>query len=220
MKVESIVDIAAQHIEELIITGRLRPGEQIKEDDIAGTLDISRPPVREALNGLEGEGLVVRRPRKGAFVSEMAEKDIWEVYTLKAELYAMATDAAIDRISKSQARQLISLVERMGACSSTGKKIILKYQKLHWKFHVKIMEIAGNQRLFRFASNLHKQIRRYSFQTLSYEEHLLASHQYHNRIAVCIVDKDRENARNLMREHVLDAMNFLLNIPGILEEPE
>ncbi|WP_022666830.1 GntR family transcriptional regulator [Desulfospira joergensenii] len=215
MKIESLVDIATRYIEELIITGKLNPGEQIKEDIIAGQLDISRPPVREALNSLEGEGLVTRRPRKGAFVSEMTEKDIWEIYTLKAELYAMATDWAIDRITQEQIDELNSLVVLMGINSRPAQDVILNYQKHHRAFHTRIMEIAGNHRLVKFASSLHKQIRRYSFKTLGYEDHLNRSNQYHRQIAVHIAQKDKENAGKLMKEHVLDAMNFLLKTPGI-----
>ena len=218
MKVESVVGIATLHIEELIITGKLKPGEQIKEEDIASSLSISRPPVREALNCLEGEGLVVRKPRKGAYVFEMNEKDIWEVYTLKAELYAMATYCAIDIITETQINQLQSLIERMKKITTTKQSAILKYQKLHRGFHIKIMEIAGNQRLFKFASSLHKQIRRYSFLTLSYEEHLHASNRYHQQIVDMIVKKDKENAHKLMKEHVLNGMHFLLKLSSNLSD--
>ncbi|MCK5685189.1 GntR family transcriptional regulator [bacterium] len=218
MKVESIVGLATLHIEKLIITGKLKPGEQIKEEDIANSLSISRPPVREALNCLEGEGLVIRKPRKGAFVFEMNEKDIWEVYTLKAELYAMAIYGAIDVITDKQINQLQSLYEKMKKITNTKQSSILKYQKLHRAFHVKIMEIAGNQRLSKFASSLHKQIRRYSFLTLSYEEHLHVSNRYHEQIVDMIVKKNKENACKLMKEHVLNAMHFLLSISNNLSD--
>lgn len=218
MKLTSLVDIAAQYIEEQIVTGNLKPGEQIKEEDIVKQLDISRPPLREALKGLEVEGLVVRRPRKGAFVSEMTKKDIWEIYTLKAEMYALATTHAIDRITPEEISRLNKLVEKMKQTASPERKALLQYQKLHREFHILIMEIAGNQRLLKFASSLHKQLRRYSFQTLSYESHLNRSNGFHQEIATLIADRDKDNAARLMREHIMDAMEFLLNIPGIIEE--
>lgn len=218
MKVESIVEMATHYIEELIITGKLKPGQQIKEDDIASKLNISRPPAREALKCLEGEGLVVRKPRKGAFVIEMTQKDIWEVYTLKADLYAMAADFAIDTITDEQISQLQTLVEQMKKIANTEQRSVLKYQKLHRAFHIKIMEIAGNQRLFKFASNLHKQISRLSFKTLSNKEHLHVSNRYHQKIVDMISKKDKENARKVMKEHILSAMQFLLTTPSILKE--
>ncbi|MEH0023146.1 MAG: GntR family transcriptional regulator [Desulfobacter sp.] len=218
MRVESLVEMATRYIEELIVTGELKPGEQIKEDDIAGTLDISRPPVREALNGLEGEGLVVRKPRRGAFVIEMTEKDIWEIYTLKAELYATALNYAMDRITNAQILELKDLVAQMKANAETKEEKILAFQRLHREFHIKIMTIAGNQRLLKMAASLHKQIRRYSFQTLGYDAHLTASNQFHQRIVDLIEQKDREQACKMMRDHVLDAMTFLLSHPDIFND--
>lgn len=220
MKVESLVDIATKYIEDLIVTGKLKSGEQIKEEEIVRQLDISRPPVREALKSLEGEGLVVRRPRKGAFVSEMTRKDIWEIYTLKAELYGLAVTHAIDRITDEEVSQLNTLVEKMKKAAGPEQKKILEYQKQHRAFHIRIMEIAGNQRLLKFAATLHKQLRRYSFQTLSYESHLKKSNMFHQKIAGCIVEKDKGNAAKLMREHVIDAMEFLLQIPGVIEDKD
>lgn len=217
MEALSMVEIATRHIEELIITGKLNPGDQIKEDDIAGNLGISRPPVREALKCLEGEGLLVRKPRKGAFVTLMTEKDFLEVYTLKAELYAVAVEQAIDRITRPEVKLLFSLLERMKKNSRTDSVSIRKYQDLHYTFHTRILEIAGNQRLLKFASTLHKQVHRYSFRSLAFQEHLDASHRYHLQIAEYIDAKDKKNARGMMKEHVLEAMHFLLNIPGMLE---
>ena len=216
MRVESVVEVATRYIDELIVTGKLNPGEQIKEEEIANQLEISRPPIREALNCLEGEGVVVRKPRKGAFVIEMTREDALEIYTLKAELYSMATGLAIDRITDKEIEELNRLVGRMQQIKDTKRHAILEYQKLHSNFHKRIMEIAGNQRLLKFASNLHKQIRRYSFQTLSYEDHLRESNQYHKRIVEKIELKDKEKAREVMKEHILHAMHFLINTPGIL----
>jgi len=216
MRVESVVEVATRYIEELIITGKLRPGEQIKEEDIATKLEISRPPIREALNCLEGEGIVVRKPRKGAFVLRMTQRDVKEIYTLKATLYSMATELAIDVITDKEIKELKGLAQQMERITDTERGSILKYQKLHRRFHKKIMEIAGNQRLLKFASSLHKQIRRYSFQTLSFEGHLRDSSEYHNKIVAMIEAKDKENAHRIMSEHILHAMEFLLNAPGIL----
>jgi len=218
MKLESLADMTAHFIEKLIITDELKPGQQIKEDDIAAKLDISRPPVREAFKTLEGQGLVIRKPRKGTFVVEMMEKDIREVYTLKAELYALATKLAMDKIIQQEKDALSRLVQEMTVVVNAEPCDILTYQKIHSRFHNLIMEISGNTRLLNFASNLHKQIRRFSYQTLHYKDHLENSSAYHGKIMACIIDGDSINAARLMKDHVIDAMNFLLDIPNIFVE--
>ena len=218
MKVESLVDMTTRFIEKLIITDELTPGQQIKEDEIADRLDISRPPVREAFKTLEGQGLVIRKPRRGTFVVELFEKDIWEVYTLKAELYALATSLAMDNITDKQKNYLLSLVNKMNKIVETTECDILKYQKIHGLFHITIMEIAGNNRLQKIASNLHKQIRRFSYQTLHHKEHLEASSTFHTEIVEMIIEDKKDIACRLMKEHVIEAMHFLLSIPDVFNE--
>ncbi len=218
MKLESLADMTARFIEQLIITDELKPGQQIKEDDIAAKLDVSRPPVREAFKTLEGQGLVIRKPRKGTFVVEMTENDIREVYTLKAELYALATELAMDKIIQKEKETLSQLVQQMEVIVNAEICDILIYQKIHSEFHNSILEIAGNGRLMNFASNLHKQIRRYSYQTLHYKEHLDNSSTYHFKIMACIMDGDKVCASRMMKAHVIEAMKFLLDIPDIFAE--
>ena len=106
MRIESLVDLAKRHIQLWIIKGEYQPGQRLKEEEISARLDISRPPVREAFKFLEAEGLVIRKPRRGVFVSEMTAKDVWEAYTLKATLYEMATQLALDNISDLQIAEL------------------------------------------------------------------------------------------------------------------
>ncbi len=214
MKVKSLTDLTRDHIENLIVTNEFQPGQQLKEDDIAERLGVSRPPIREALKALEAQGLVVRKPRRGAFVPEMTEADVREIYMLKASLYSLATSLAMDRFSDRHRKTLCAIVHRMSQAAGTDECDILKYQKIHQKFHVMIMEVAGNQRLLNFASNLHKQIRRFSYQTLHYREHLDASCAYHEQILQKILENDKENACRLMTDHVMNAMHFLLDVQG------
>jgi DNA-binding transcriptional regulator YhcF (GntR family) len=91
LKIQSIVDNVRKYLLGRILHGELHPGQQVKEQEIASSLGISRPPIREALKLLEAEGLIVRKPNRGAFVATITERDAWEIYTLKCSLYEMAT---------------------------------------------------------------------------------------------------------------------------------
>lgn len=218
MKIESIVDIAKRHIEEWIITGQFLPGEQLKEEEICQRLEISRPPVREALKALEATGLVTRKPRRGVFVPEMTEKDIWEIYTLKATLYEMAIDLAIPAFTKKEVARLESLVAKMEACVKNEPFNVLQYQKLHRTFHNLIMDVAGNSRLKTFAENLHNQVSMISYKTLQEREHYLSSLYYHREIMRAIKGKNIKDARELTKEHVLTALDVLR--ASLSETPE
>jgi len=209
MEVQSLSDLARDHIMKQIARGALIPGQQIKEEEIAGRLSISRPPIREAFKSLEAEGLVVRRPRRGVFVTEMTLKDVWEVYTLKAYLYAMATDLAFDRFGEADIVHLGDLIGEMEGCVAQEPPDLLRYQKLHHAFHHIILEVADNERLTQFASTLHLQIQRFSYQTLQDMAHLQASIAYHREILTAIAGRDRSAACRLMKVHVLEALEVI-----------
>lgn len=209
MHVESITDLASRHVQEWIITGEFQPGQQIKEEEISQRLGISRPPVREALKMLEAAGLVIRKPRRGVFVPEMTDKDMWEVYTLKATLYEMATALAVDAITEKGIRKLESFLAKMEACVKKTPLDVLRYQSLHKDFHNSIMCIAGNERLRVFAKNLHNQVSRFSYTSLQRTDHLHSSIRYHRDIVNAIKGKDKSLACKLMKEHVLNALDLL-----------
>jgi DNA-binding GntR family transcriptional regulator len=209
MKIESIADIAKRNIQEWVVTGHFQPGKQIKEEEISQRLGISRPPVREALKMLEAAGLVFRKPRCGVFVPEMTEKDMWEVYTLKATLYEMATGLAMDVISEQDISKLESYVKKMEVCVEKEPLDVLRYQDLHKTFHNSIMVIAGNDRLRTFASNLHNQVTLFSYKSLQDKNHLNFSVRYHRDIVNAMKQKDRPLACSLMKEHVINALDVL-----------
>ena len=218
MEIESIVDLAKRHMELWIIKGEYEPGQKLKEEEIAMRLGISRPPIREAFKALETEGLVVRKPRRGVFVTEMTAKDVWEAYTLKAALYELATELAMDTISVNQISELDAVVRQMEACIKFERVDLLQYQEYHQNFHHKIMVISGHNRLKKSAVSIHNQVSRFSYKSLQNSSHLQSSARYHRQIVNAIKAKDKTQACGLMKEHVLAALNVLLSMPDLQEK--
>jgi len=218
MEIESIVDLAKRHMELWIIKGEYEPGQKLKEEEIAMRLGISRPPIREAFKALETEGLVVRKPRRGVFVSEMSAKDVWEAYTLKAALYEMAAELAMDTISATQISDLDAVVRQMEECTKMEPVDLLQYQEYHQNFHSEIMIISGHDRLKKISVSIHNQVGRFSYRSLQNKSHLQSSVRYHRRIIDAMKAKDKTRACRLMKEHVLEALDVLLSMPGMQEE--
>jgi DNA-binding GntR family transcriptional regulator len=218
MKVESIADLAKRHIELWIIKGEYKPGQKLKEEEISVRLGISRPPIREAFKSLEAEGLVVRKPRRGVFVTEMTEKDVWEAYTLKATLYEMATELAMDTIHAEQVKRLESIVKKMENCVNNQPVDLLRYQEHHQKFHDKIIQISGNNRLRKISSSIHNQVSRFSYKSLQNRGHLHSSVRYHRQIMNSIQDKNKPLACKLMKEHVLKAIDAFREMNHLKQE--
>lgn len=209
MRIESVAESARRHIQEWIDTGILMPGEQLKEEELASRLNISRPPIREAFKDLEAIGLVVRKPRRGVFVVELAQKDMWEVYTLKAHLYELGLQIAFSKLSAAHLNALRGQCDEMQRCVRREPPDIQRYQHVHHAFHDLILEVSGHQRLIQFASSLHQQVRRYSYLAFHEPGHLEASLEAHQRIVAAIAKKQLKQACRLMREHVLDGLLVL-----------
>jgi DNA-binding GntR family transcriptional regulator len=212
MKIESLVDLAKRHIQLWIIKGEYQPGQRLKEEEISSRLDISRPPVREAFKLLEAEGLIMRRPRRGVFVSEMTAKDVWEAYTLKATLYEMAIELALNNITDFQISELESSVKKMEDCANSDPLNLLDYQEHHQEFHDRIMLISGNERLKKISASIHLQVCRFSYKSLQDRDHLNASIRYHRKIITALKKKDTPMACKLMKDHVLEALDVLLDM--------
>ena len=215
MQIESIADLAKGRIQVWIIKGEYAPGQQLKEEEIAARLNISRPPVREAFKMLEAEGLVIRRPRRGVFVSKMTRKDVWEAYTLKAALYEMSVELAMDVISEAQIKELESIIRQMEGSVAAEPVNLLRYQKHHQRFHHQIMLISGHDRLMKISASIHNQVSRFSYRSLQNRDHLHASVRCRRDIFNAVRSNKRVLACDLMKAHVLKALEVLLALPEL-----
>jgi DNA-binding GntR family transcriptional regulator len=204
MKIKSIVDHTAKALEDMIIKGKLKPGQKIKEQEISTRLGISRPPLREAFKILEAEGLIRREPRRGVFVSELKDADIWEIYTLKLALYSLAVALAVDKMKNGDIEKMEKIVNRMEAIvNGHSKPDVLKYEELNNLFHDTTAHIAGHGRLKKIHQSLNNQVKRMAYRSFQDLNHLKESCEYHRKIVEAMKDRDKGLAEQLTREHIL-----------------
>jgi len=207
MKIKSLVDHTSKYLEDMIIKGKLRPGQRIKEKDVSSQLGISRPPVREAFKVLEVEGLIKREPRRGVFVSEVTKNDIWEIYTLKIALYTLAVGLAIDRISDNDIGRLEKIVAQMEVIThDDSNPDIIKYEELNNLFHETTTILAGHGRLKKMVQSLNNQIKRVSYRSFTKAGHLQSSCRYHRQILEAIKARDKILAERLTKEHIVKGL--------------
>src|SRR6516225_8008324 len=110
-------DFMASLLRELIISGDLKPGEQLRQRDLAERFGVSVTPVREALRWLESEGLVRYDAHKGATVVEAEAGATREKYQIRAVLEGLAAFLAAPRISDEDIRELESYNERLASAN-------------------------------------------------------------------------------------------------------
>lgn len=134
-------------LREDIVSGRLRPGTQIVQDDLSREYGVSRVPLREALKILEGEGQVTYYPHRGYFVTELSVDDLLEVYRLRFLLEAEALERAVGEATDEDVAyvaELLTEVERAGGGSDTAA-----LTAANRAFHFAIFELSGQPRLVR-----------------------------------------------------------------------
>lgn len=138
-------DQVYEQVRRAIIECRLRPGDNINEQEMTRQLGVSRTPLREALGLLERDGLVRNYPNRGWYVVEFTEKDIDEVFTIRCELEILAASLSIGTLAQAQLDELERLIAEQA-------EAVLSRQpgKPTWidiDFHRHIMGYSGNQRL-------------------------------------------------------------------------
>jgi DNA-binding GntR family transcriptional regulator len=141
----SIVQLAADAVREMVLSGELRPGDRLVEERLTEELGISRPPMREALRLLEQEGLLVSIPRRGVIVTPVSPQDLYEVLTLRAVYERMAVELGIPVRDPRLLERVHRGLDGMAAAASNDDRA----QLVRWKFefHLSIVGLAHHRRL-------------------------------------------------------------------------
>jgi DNA-binding GntR family transcriptional regulator len=186
-----------------IISGRIIPGAEIDEQELAQRFGASRTPVREALRELASVGLVIIEPRRGARVVQMTAEQIGELFELMAEVEAVCVRFATYRCSASERAALSHI--HMAALQAVETGDVDNYDRLNQDFHAAIYGATHNRELQMHALALRRRgapFRRAQFRGA---ERLRASWQEHGSILQCIFTGDGDSAARLMRAHMLRA---------------
>jgi DNA-binding GntR family transcriptional regulator len=138
-------------LRDAIISGRFEQGERLVEEDIAARLEVSRNPIRAALQMLSVEGLVELEPRRGARVARLGQDRARELFELRAPLEGLVAKLAAQRRNGDDVAALHELVDRGNHAGAAGRLELLP--SLNTEFHGALAVAAGNSLL---ASTLHR----------------------------------------------------------------
>mgnify|MGYP001114866820 CR=1 FL=1 len=204
-----------------ILTCKYKPGQLIFEKSIVDDFGISRTPVREALNILQGEGLVKIIPKKGIQISPLSIKKVRQIHELRKVLEAMAIRQAIRYLKPKDIEYLTKLDETLAdSIGSQNVTDIFKYGK---DIHLYIAKMSRNETLF----GILKQLREESYRGYVYfmEQFLYISSDSqrqmvenrianeHSRIIEALKNRDEEKAVEYLIAD-LDTMSEFIMIPN------
>jgi len=204
----SASDVAAELIREAILDGRLEPGTRLKEEDLARELGTSRTPVREALLVLQTEGMIEALPNRGSVVRSHTREDLLDMYELRALLEGYATRRAAQRISAEDLERLHESCKRFAKLRRGGQLPELVRENL--LFHNVILDAAGSERLSRMVRTVIELPLVYRSYIWYSKEQVAISEHYHKQVVAALESRDGDRAELIMKEHVLEARDFLV----------
>lgn len=126
-----------------ILEGTLQPGTRLLVLEIAGKFQVSQAPVREALERLKQEGLIVGKPNKGSVVSNITTKEIRDIFVLREIIEGFAIRESMPLLGEDDFRQLESICDEMEKAAKD--KDLLALLELDMQFHGFLYVRCNNQ---------------------------------------------------------------------------
>lgn len=207
--VRSLRDTVAEQLREGIASGAVRPGQSLRESELAAALNVSRGPVREALALLAHEGLVVTRRGHSAQVVTLSVDDATEIYSLRTALETLAISRAAEHATPAHVEQMRDLLRRFGQLDSRSTP--RQSAELDLEFHDVIYAASQHQRLQKVWAQVRPQV----FMFLLTRNYLkrdffeLAARE-HRALLDRIVAHDADGGAALMEDHLRGAYERML----------
>jgi len=179
-----------------MLDGSLVEGSRLTEETLARQLGISKSPVREALNRLEAEGLIIIHARRGAFVRKFTLNETRDLFDLRILLEVYAVEKAV--ITAELLREMADSIERTKEHLLNGDKLAHVEEDL--RFHSMIAASTGNSEFLHvFDGVQHKSI---LSRSKTYHLSPTSAPVNHQKIYEALKKGDREAARRAMRDHI------------------
>ncbi|MDM0013681.1 GntR family transcriptional regulator [Variovorax sp. J22P168] len=152
----ALYEEVAELLRQRIFNRELEPGSWIDELKLAEECGISRTPLREALKVLAAEGLVTMKVRRGAYVTEVSEKDLADVYHLLSLLESDAAAVVAEHATDAELAELERLHAELEAAARPGHVDRAHFFVLNERFHMRLLAIANNRWRDQMVADLRK----------------------------------------------------------------
>ena len=197
LKPRALYEEVAELIRQRIFSRELAAGVWIDELKIAAEYGISRTPLREALKVLATEGLVTMKVRRGAYVTEVNEKDLTDVYHLLSLLEGDAAAVVASHATANQIKDLQSLHDELEKAVHNRKRFF----EINEAFHMRLMEIADNRWRDQLVADLRKVMKLNRHNSLLKSGRIEESLTEHRAIMSALAARNADGAMQKMREH-------------------
>lgn len=203
----STKDLVYSDIKRKIVEGRLKPGQGINEKELAEESEVSRTPVREAVQKLELEELIVRLPNGRLKVAPLSVKEAQEVFKVRELLEGLVAREAAMRATDEDIEVLTQMAEQFvrvsGPRNSPSDEVVLHGNQ----FHSYVGEISQNRTAMKMLQQLGGHMYRYRRLGPSMDgERSRQAAEEHEELFRAIAERDPERAEAVMREHINNSL--------------
>ncbi len=199
-QVRSLAEIAWLEIRERILTGQLPPGAPVGLKEQADRLGLSIMPVRDAVNRLKHEGLIVQIPQRESFVSPITLEDMEDIYAVRAAIEAIAVVRSCETFSRADYDNLLRVLDEFTAAYE--REDARSGRELHRRFHLDLYAIAKSPTLSRLIPPLIDATERYRTMSQTLRGPARQRRAEHLAILDACLGHDAEAARGLLVEHL------------------
>jgi DNA-binding GntR family transcriptional regulator len=197
-------------IKEKIVTLELPPAALLDEVKLIADLGLGRTPIREALQRLALENLVVILPRRGTIVADLNMSDLQKIFEIRVELEVYGVRLAAQRATATQIAAMDALFEDADALLRDGDNYQLI--RIDHQAHRLLAQAAHNEFLEETLERLYNHVLRLWYVSLHRVQRLREAIEEHREIIACVKAGDGERAAQIMRGHIAEFQEQFLAI--------
>lgn len=194
-------------IKDMIVKGDFKPNEHIEEKVLADLINMSKTPIREAINTLEQEGWVQIVPRKGIFVSEITLKDIKDIFQVRENIEPTVLEMAFSNLNRKKLKKMFEMFSKKE--ESSQKEL----DKLDHELHQYILDSCNNKHIIKMMENVYEHNQRLRFLLKKTNKRKEDTIEEHLKILEAIIEDDLPKAKKEVLNHIKNSQqDFLQNI--------
>ncbi|GAB5463210.1 GntR family transcriptional regulator [Hoeflea alexandrii] len=197
---KSLTELVTENLRDRIVAGDFELGAQLSEARIAKEIEVSRTPVREAINRLEMEGLLVVEPQRGSFVFSLEPNELAKLCDARVCLETAALTYAIQERPQDLAEALEACASRMALAREAGNAS--EYLALDTLFHQCFFDCAGNRFLNDAYQTIALKMAALRNRLGRHPDHMAKSFREHFELLEAVKERDAQKALEILTAHI------------------
>lgn len=193
-----------------ILSGALKPGQRLRQEELSRELDVSRVPLREAMTRLAAESLIVLSPRRGYSVTSLRPSEILEIFELRAVVEEHAAYRAAYARTAGDIAEVERILTESEAITLGCGRSIERWLQLNYQLHARIIGSTGREHLLKVATQLRDAVEPYIRVEISMTGDVEEAQRDHRQMFEAYRDGDAAELAQLSREHVEKTARRLL----------